>query len=65
VSHSGKSDEDWREFRADMVWKWLDRNGGWWGNGTPDVKTLITWLLIREGSVLMNKNVVNNREIAH
>ena len=50
----GFDENYWRELRSQWVWDWLGENGGWWGEGHPDLKTLVTMLLLREGVGLMN-----------
>jgi hypothetical protein len=54
-------DESWRVLRSQWVWDWLEERGGFWGPGHPDVKTLVTILLVGEGVSLMNVNSSGKR----
>ena len=59
VIPDGYTNEEWRVERSARVWEWICQ-GGWWGSGCPDVRTLITMLLIGEGVGLLN--VTSNPE---
>jgi hypothetical protein len=50
------NDED-RRYRSELVWRWWGLAPGWWngkGSGHPNAINLAKWILVWEGSDLLN-----------
>jgi hypothetical protein len=41
-----------RKKKAEKVYEWICKSGGYWGPGCPNETTLADWLLFKEGGVL-------------